>query len=223
MKRKFKDLINLMKKFWKFMWYDDSVLSYILAFFFAFLFVKFIFFPSLGFVLGSDYPVVAIVSGSMEHKIVNSNICGNSVFDTNSKKLNFDEYWVLCGSYYESRYNITKSEFENYEYKNGLNIGDVMVLRGKDFDKIEKGDILIFIPNDRTFFNNFGPLIHRVVHKWQDEEGNYHFQTKGDNNAHMIESYEKDIPQEDVLGVALIRIPWLGYPKILLNKVFGFL
>jgi hypothetical protein len=244
-------VIKKLKKFWKYMWEGDSLLSYILSFAFAFLVIKYLFFPGLGLIFGTDFPVVAIVSGSMEHKVVDGNICGKNM--NNDGFLNGEEFWNACGQYYEDNYNLSYEEFENYRYSNGLNVGDVMILYGKNPEDIEEGEILIFKPQDKlkfdlngnfkkgdsVFFNYNGPVIHRVVEKWQ-EDGKYYFQTKGDHNKDSggassrsvitsegkivnlnFDDFERKIPQEDVIGVAAFRIPYIGYVKILFMKFLG--
>lgn len=214
-----KNVVSNMKKFWRYIWYDDSFGSYIANFVVAFIFIKFMLFPSLGFILNNDYPIVAIVSGSMEHKIVDGVVC--DTFNLGEDvSLNHDGWWNYCGSYYENEFDLNKEDFENYEYKNGLNIGDVIVLYGKNPSKIDVGEVLIFVPQDRNFFIQKGPVIHRVIKKWTDENGKIHFQTKGDHNSKSFNNFENDIIEDDVIGVAAVRVPYLGYAKILLNKVF---
>ena len=214
------NLVEVMKKFWHYIWYDDSFGSYIANFIFAFVVIKYLLFPGLGFVLNNDYPIVAIVSGSMEHKVVGHRICDKAIVDVESMGLDFDEFWSFCGSYYEKNYNISSGDFLKFEYKNGLNIGDVMVLYGKNPEKIDVGEVLIFIPEDRSFFEQKGPVIHRVVNKWQDDNGRWFFATKGDHNDKSYEHFETIIPEEDVIGTTLVRIPFVGYVKIMIFEIF---
>lgn len=217
-KKGFGKYLDYLKKFWHFLWYDDSLLSYIVSFFVAFIIIKYIFFPFLGFTLNNDFPIVAIVSGSMEHKIVNHQICDKYVTDVDSKRLDYEEFWGFCGSYYVSNYNITKEQFQEFDYNKGLNIGDVMVLYGEDPEDIEIGEVLVFVPQDRAFFEQKGPVIHRVVDKWVDEEGKYHFKTKGDHNPKTFDNFENDIHEDNVIAVAVVRVPFIGYAKIALNS-----
>jgi len=216
---KFELVMMNLQKFWKYIWYDDSFGSYIANFAVAFIFIKFILFPSLGFVLNNDYPIVAIVSGSMEHKIVDGVVC--DVNDLNGDmNLDHGEWWSYCGDYYEENFNLNQQDFLEFEYKNGLNIGDVIILYGKSHEKIEVGEVLIFVPQDRNFFIAKGPVIHRVIKKWTDDTGKIHFQTKGDHNSKSFTNFENDIIEDDVIGVAAVRIPYIGYAKIFLNNVF---
>lgn len=208
-----------LKKFWNYLWHDDSFGSYVLNFVVAFLFIKFIFFPVVGFALNNDYPIVAIVSGSMEHKIVDGRVCDKVIMDAQTKSLSYDQWWEYCGDYYVKNYNLTKDQFKEFEYSNGLNIGDVMVLYGKDPEDIEVGEILVFVPQDKRFFEEKGPVIHRVVEKWEDDSGVIHFRTKGDHNPQSFENFENDITEDNVIGVSIIRIPYIGYAKIALNNI----
>jgi signal peptidase I len=62
-----KELKKLWKKVWYFVWEDNSVWSWIVNIILAFVLIKFVVYPGLGFVLTTSHPVVAVVSGSMEH------------------------------------------------------------------------------------------------------------------------------------------------------------
>lgn len=207
-------------KLWHYIWYGDSLGSYILNFLLAFVVIKYIFFPTLGFMLNNDYPIVAIVSGSMEHKIVDNKICDKIVVDERNKNLNFDEWWSFCGNYYLENTQVTQEQFLEFPFKRGLNIGDVMILYGKKPENIEIGEILVFVPGDKQWFSQYGPVIHRVVDKWE-EDGKWKFTTKGDHNPIIIENnnFEDVISEDQVIAVGVVRIPYLGYGKILLNNV----
>ena len=209
-----KKYIVYLNKFCDYLWNDDSLGSYLLNFFVAFIFIKFIFFPVVGFALNNDFTVVAIVSGSMEHKIVNNQICDKFIIDQKKKSLDFDSWWNFCSNYYQEYLNLTKNDFLNYKYQNGLNIGDGMILYGKDPKKIQVGEVLVFIPQDKRFFQEKGPVIHRVVKKWTDENNQLYFKTKGDHNPQVFQNFEDKIPAENVIGVGVVRIPFIGYAKL---------
>ena len=180
----------MLKKVWKFLWYDDSVLSWIVSIILAFLIVKFIIYPGLGLVLGTGYPVVAVVSSSMHHE-------GN-----------FNEWYNEKGEWY-NRYDYTKGQINEWSFSNGFNKGDIMVLKGAK--NIEIGDVIVFNGNS----NN--PIIHRVVFI-----GNDYYQTKGDNNMDSFQQLgETNIKKEQIIGKAVLRIPFLGYIKILFTDIIG--
>ncbi len=213
-----KKYLNYLKKFWNYIWNDDSIGSYILNFVVAFIFIKFIFFPIIGFVLNNDYPIVAIVSGSMEHKIVNGQICNNTGLGE-KKSLDIDLWWNYCGDYYKENFNLSLSDFKNFKYDNGLNIGDVMILYGKNPKNIKVGEVLVFVPQDIRFFKLKGPVIHRVVKKWIDKKGGIHFQTKGDHNPRSFNNFENNITEKNIIGVGILRIPFIGYARLALNNI----
>ncbi|NQZ84912.1 MAG: hypothetical protein HRU03_04275 [Nanoarchaeales archaeon] len=217
-----KSPLSYFKKFWLYIWYDDSIGSYIANFAFAYVFIKFLLFPVLGLLLGTSFPIVAIVTGSMEHKVVQGSICNNKIIASGVTSLDEDEWWDHCGNYYVDNFNLTQDDFKNFEYSNGLDIGDVLILKGSEPENIEIGEVLIFIPQDRNFYLTKGPVIHRVVNKWKDEDGKFHFQTKGDHNSKSFENFENDIIEDNVLAVSAVRIPYLGYVKIVLTNVIFF-
>ncbi|MBI5871915.1 signal peptidase I [archaeon] len=146
-------LKSYLKAIWYFIWHDDSLLSWIVNLILAFVIVKFIIYPGLGLVLGTSYPVVAVVSGSMEHN-----------------GIEFDEWWEANKGYYEAR-GINKEQFAEYSFEDGFNKGDVMIIiEPKD---INKGDVIVYGSPYYPY-----PIIHRVVEV--NEQG---YETKGDNNA----------------------------------------
>lgn len=190
-----KELKEILKKTWHFIWEDDSVWSWIVNIVLAFILIKFIVYPFFGFVLGTSFPVVAVVSSSMEHDS------------------SFEQWWSENSDYY-SDFNINEEGFKDYIFKNGFNKGDIIVLKGANPEKTEIGDVLVFDGNRRD------PIIHRVIKKWE-ENNVYYFQTKGDNNEKSIADMEARISEDRVLGKALFRIPLLGYVKIVFVDYIG--
>ena len=180
---------SFFKKVWHFIWKEDSLLSWVVNIILAFILVKFLIYPGLGLVLGTTHPVVAVVSGSMEHD-------GD-----------FDQWWSGFGEWYVTE-DISREEFLDYSFINGFNQGDIMVLKGVDPGGISVGDVIVFNGNSRN------PIIHRVVDKWE-ENGEYHFQTKGDHNADSsVGLGETDITSDRIIGKARFRVPYLGWFKI---------
>ena len=58
---------KFLKKLWYFLWEENSVWSWIANIALAFILIKFVVYPGIGLILGTNYPIVAVVSGSMEH------------------------------------------------------------------------------------------------------------------------------------------------------------
>lgn len=192
--RRRKDFKDNLKRFWRFIWHDDSIWSWIANALIAFVLIKFLVYPGLGFLLGTTHPIVAVVSGSMEHD-------GS-----------FEDWWSVHEDYYTDL-NITKEQFSEFPFHNGFNTGDIMVLYGKKPTDIELGDVIVYWGRKPE------PIIHRVVDI--DKDGGLDFQTKGDHNLRSDVS-EIDIEERYLVGyskyekgsVAVIRIPFLGYIKI---------
>jgi len=113
---------EVFKKVWYFLWEEESIWSWIVNVLLAFIIIKFLLYPGLGFVLGTPAPIVAVVSGSMEHEN------------------NFDQFWsepsccnlacskqLVQGKYYES-IDISRAQFRDFDFVNGFNKGDIMIL-----------------------------------------------------------------------------------------------
>jgi len=126
-----------LKKAWYFIWHDNSIWSWLVNILLAFIIVKFLLYPGLGLVMGTDFPVVAVMSDSMEHN-------GDD----------FDSWWTTH-EYQYKQYGITKENFSEYKFTNGFNKGDLIVaLSAKE---ASVGDVIIF-----QWTLNY-PIIHRIV------------------------------------------------------------
>jgi len=200
-----KEYKTLLKGLWYFIWDSNSIWSWMINIILAFILIKFVVYPLLGLVLATNYPIVAVVSGSMEHE-------GS-----------FDDWWssqATCSiddctqSIYYNNFNISKEEFRNFRFKNGFNMGDIMVLRGSSPENIKVGDVLVFKAGRPD------PIIHRVIKVWE-KDGTYYYQTKGDHNTDSFSSLDEDEIHEDrVVGKAVARIPLLGWIKIAAVKLW---
>jgi len=173
------DIKQNIKKFWKFM-KEDSLKSLIVFFIIAIIFIKFILFPGLSFLTGTSLPLVIVESCSMYHQ---ENGFGK-IFQKDIYQQN----------------GIEIEETKNWDFKNGLNKGDVIfVMRAKE-PKI--GDVIIF---------NGGashPIIHRII----DETEPYG--TFGDNNPGQLTT-EKSISKNQLTGKAIFKIPYIGWIKLI--------
>ena len=188
-----------LKKIWYFIWEDDSIWSWIVNVILAFVIIKFLVYPGLGFALGTPAPIVAVVSGSMEHD-------GS-----------FDDWWLgktccneecskatIQSSYY-ANLNISRDQFRDFSFVNGFNKGDIMILVGPE--KAGVGDVLVYHVSHRP-----DPIIHRIVGV-TEKNGKKYYDTKGDHNCGMA-NFEFDIPEDRAIGKAVWRIPFLGWVKI---------
>lgn len=201
-----KNFKNKAKRTWKFFWEEDSAWSWIANLIVAFLVIRFIVYPFLGLILGTSYPIVAVISESMEHGTKDNLICGQNVPEF---KESFENYWKYCGAWYESN-NISKAKFQQFPFQDGFRKGDVIILWRANKNNLDLGDVLIFQSSKPQ------PLIHRAVKIWE-EDGNTYYQTKGDHNSKSISGSlgEEKISSSRIYGQGLLRIPYLGWVKIL--------
>ncbi len=149
--------MGLIRKTWNFIWHDDSMLSWVVNVILALVLVKFVIYPGLGFIFATTHPLVAVVSGSMEHN-----------------NLAFDQWWDERGQWYTDD-GITKEEFLEFPLKNGFSRGDIMVLVG--VNELSIGDVIVF----RKDNGGSPPIIHRLVKNGEV------LQSKGDNNLGIHE------------------------------------
>ena len=216
------------KKVWKFIWNDNSLASWVVNVVLAIIIIKFLIFPVLGLSLGTSYPIVAVVSCSMQHSPTNCwadcymkssgslddfKICFNKQESLCGEPPKDDTYWGMCGKWYETN-GISENQFLEFSQKNGFNIGDIFVL--KKAKNIKAGDTIIY---DNKINN--APIIHRVV-KIINEDGKVYYQTKGDYNP-VSYSFESKIPEERIYGKVLLKVPYLGWLKIGLNMLLKFI
>ncbi|MBI2143436.1 signal peptidase I [Candidatus Woesearchaeota archaeon] len=180
------------KKFWNFVWNDNSVWSWIFNAALAFLLIKFLVYPGLGLVLHTQSPVVAVISDSMNHYA------------------GFEEWWASMEKNYAT-FAISKEDFTSFKMSNGFRKGDLIILKGKSPKDIEVGDVLVFRGGKPE------PIIHRVVDK-RERDGNYHFSTKGDANAGQRDE-EKEISKDRIIGTGWVKVPYLGYVKIIFTDI----
>lgn len=186
------------KDVWNFLWHDTSIWSWLANFAIAFVIIKFMFYPLIGLMFGTSYPLVAVVSGSMEHD-------GR-----------FNDWWETHKGWYNS-YNISKEDFLKYPFTGGFDKGYIMMLIGVEAKDIKMGDVIVFRGNTKE------PIIHRVI-KIYRENGILYFQTKGDHNQ---DSYpmlgETRITEDRILGKAIFEIPWLGWVKIIFMELVNLI
>jgi len=227
---------NQIKKYWNWLWHSESIWSYLVFLVLVYIFIKLIFFPTLAFIFGSSMPLAIVESSSMDHTALQDCINFDAASNTclawsvdyalcgsrfnQSKSLNSEDYWKTCGAWYEQNTNITSVEFQNYKFKNGFKKGDILIIMKKRAPKI--GDVILFRPNKESLAPN--PIIHRLV---LVNEGGLSYQTKGDHNEKQLQqsnnAYKTDetrIKDDQVLGIAVARIPYLGWAKLFFVELF---
>ncbi len=178
--------------FWEFL-KADTWPSFVVSLILLLVLIKFVIFPGLSFVTGSELPLVVIESCSLHH---------DSDFDT---------WWGKYSGQYE-QFNIGREEFESFPFRGGLNKGDIIFVWGRS--EYNVGDIIIFEPNPESTAPY--PIIHRIVYSEP-------FGTKGDNgltNPRQLDGNnekgtdETEISEDRILGKASFRVPLIGWLKL---------
>jgi len=201
LKKDEKEVKKGFKKFWYLLWEDNSIKGWLFSLIILFVFIKFIFFPFLNLVTGTQLPLAIVESCSMYHQ-------GN-IFS------NFEDWFGR----HESKYlgiDISEPNFEKFSFKNGFSKGDILFIVKANPDKLKIGDIIAF--NSGT---GGTPVIHRIV-KIENQSGQLIFSTMGDNNAQMLtpnNNYggvdERTIIPSQLVGKAVFRVaPGFGWVKL---------
>jgi len=138
------------------------------------------------------FPVLSLITGSGLPLVV---VESCSMYHGS----NFDSWWQEKKLWYEDN-DIEKGDFEEFPFNSGLNKGDIILIWDRGI--VEEGDIIVFNANYRN------PLIHRVV----EFDGNY--STKGDHNPTQLD-VEREINPNNLIGRAVLRVPALGWAKLI--------
>lgn len=126
------------------------------------------------------------------------------IFESCSMSHNQKGFSEIFESQVYSDNSITLSDSQNWNFQNGINKGDVIFITSPK--NIEVGDIILFNAGNRF------PLLHRVVSLDP-------IMTKGDNpktNSLQL-PHEKNIPEDQIIGKASLRIPLIGWSKLIFN------
>lgn len=233
---------EILRKIWNFLWHEEDIgtlkgaLSLIVNIILAFLIIKFLFYPALGFALNTDYPIVGVLSESMEHQQIHPclqynaykecvkrdpikyEVCGN--VQDSWQHIDLANFWQNCGAWYENN-TISFELFSDFPLSQGFSKGDMLIIYGSKPENIEPGDIIVF-ESDRRY-----PIIHRVIRKYE-EDGQIYYQTKGDHNIDSIKELglnELKIAHDEKTfkGKAVLWIPYLGYVKLIPTNIMNFI
>ena len=114
----------------------------------------------------------------------------------------FNAYVVLSGSMLPS-----------------IQIKDIVVTKKIAAEELEVGDIITFIAPDSRYGGI--SITHRIIDKYYDESlGTYSYRTIGDNNNVADSSL---VPNDNILGKVILKIPKLGYLQDLLASKVGLI
>jgi len=108
--------------------------------------------------------------------------------------------------YLKETFNYTKEKIDSWPIKNGFLKGDALVVMGVPEKDLKIGDVIVYdIAGQNT------PIVHRIV-----KMENGQIITKGDHNP----TYDPWKPIK-IHGKAVLVIPFLGWPKLLLTQLLG--
>jgi hypothetical protein len=108
-----------------------------------------------------------------------------------------------------SQYNITQKEFSQFPYPNGLYAGDIIIILPINTQYLEIGDVILY--KGISLYKN-EDIFHRIV-----GYNNSNFIIMGDNNpGPIIFEGENDMNPNRIIGIGILRIPLLGYIKLLI-------
>ena len=96
-----------------------------------------------------------------------------------------------------------------------IEAGDVIVTYRNPNDKYNDGDIITFVSE-----SNAGLVITHRIKNVYDVNGEYSYQTQGDNNN---TSDSEIVKGKNVIGQVKLRIPKVGYAQQFLTSKFGFI
>ena len=108
--------------------------------------------------------------------------------------------------YLEENLGYSKEKVDSWSIKNGFLKGDALVVVGVSEKDLKIGDVIVYDINGQTT-----PIVHRIV-----KLDNGQIVTKGDHNP----SIDPWTPIK-IYGKAVVVIPYLGWPKLLLTQLTG--
>lgn len=98
-----------------------------------------------------------------------------------------------------------------HPFERTLHDGDLVLLQGVDPKDISNGTIIVYRDSSGRF------IIHRVINIKTDAYGKLYFTTKGDGNPSPDQN---DVPQENVIGRVICRVPWIGKIALFMRNSF---
>ena len=100
-----------------------------------------------------------------------------------------------------------------------IKVKDIVVTKKVPAESLEVEDIITFIAPDSRYGGI--SITHRIKEKYYDESlGTYSYRTKGDANNVADASL---VPNDNVLGKVILKIPKLGYLQDILSSKGGLI
>ena len=99
-----------------------------------------------------------------------------------------------------------------------IKVNDAVLVKRSESNELNIGDIITFKSIDERYDGLV--VTHRIVGSQNISTGDLVYRTKGDNNK--LEDMAV-VPEENIFGRVILKIPKLGYVKDFLNKPIGFI
>ena len=99
-----------------------------------------------------------------------------------------------------------------------IKVNDLVINQRVKAYEIQVGDVITFL--SESPLSNGLTITHRVIAIIQSPDGSYLFRTKGDANQTADEWL---VPEKNIVGKVLVKIPYIGYIHSFLTNSYGFL
>lgn len=211
---------------------NHSLRSWLIYIFFAALFA-FIIYNAIGLVMGTSFPLVIVLSGSMEPEYyrgdiivlqgVNPETLNAPVIELNHSLKNVPSYEYLqtyCSANNSPDIALPCDHFKLQVLNRQTTLIDFSTtelhfLNGEKLSISKEGATVVYFSSQQQ-----KPIIHRTVAVLKTLDGTYVL-TKGDSPKNPLIDQEAGItffatPVSELQGQALFKIPLLGYVKLIL-------
>lgn len=124
----------------------------------------------------------------------------------------FTYRYERCGYSISNGASLTKSCLKSVTFK------------GQEYLTNFSNDVVVYQPVAGDYFSRIGDIVHRAMFKI-DVDGKSYYLTRGDNNPVLdIQQFDygsglgnRPVPQENLRGKVIFRIPFLGYFKLFIT------
>lgn len=123
----------------------------------------------------------------------------------------------------QSKGDFTPPAYNGYVVLTGsmipeIMVNDVVITKKVPAKNLKMRDIITFASSDPRWSGTI--ITHRIIDKFQDNQGLYEFRTKGDNNNIADDAL---VQENNILGKVILKIPKLGYLQTLLATKSGWI
>lgn len=98
-----------------------------------------------------------------------------------------------------------------------IKINDMIINQRVKAYELKVGDIITFVSEGKI--TEGLTITHRIIAITQNATGEYLFRTKGDANETADDWL---VPEDNIIGKALIKIPFVGYIQSFITNFYGF-